>query len=171
MKKNLLTVLLMVLLIVNIVLTSITMYSVIGTNSKTAALVTNIAAVMNLERIETSGGSLSLVPLEDTVVYNIADSMTIPLKVEEDGSGAKYILFNIAFSLNTKHTDYKTYGEDIDAKASLIKDVVTSTVSVHTESECRDDFDGLKTEILKAVQGLFQSDFIFGVSINDVKYA
>ena len=49
MKKNLLSVLILALLVVNIVLTTIMMLSITKTNSKTAELVTNIATVMNLE--------------------------------------------------------------------------------------------------------------------------
>ena len=48
MKKNLLSVLILALLVVNIVLTTIMMLSITKTNSKTAELVTNIATVMNL---------------------------------------------------------------------------------------------------------------------------
>ena len=49
MKKNLLTIIVIALLIVNIVLTGIMMISMMGTNKKTADLVSDIAAVLNLE--------------------------------------------------------------------------------------------------------------------------
>ena len=44
------------------------------------------------------------------------------------------------------------------------------TVSAHTEDECREDMEGLKEEILKSVQDLFQSDFIYKVAISGVKF-
>ena len=43
MKKNLLSILILSLLVVNIVMTAIMLFSVIGTNKKTAAIVTDIA--------------------------------------------------------------------------------------------------------------------------------
>ena len=51
MKKNLLTILILALVIVNLTLTVITMISVTGTNKKTAALVDTIATVLNLELV------------------------------------------------------------------------------------------------------------------------
>lgn len=169
MKKNLLTVLIMALVIVNIVLTSVMMFSVMSTNRKTADLVMNIATAMNLELTIPGEEEKVIVSLEDTQVYAIEESLTIPLKSE--GSKTTYMMFKIAFSMNTKHDDYKTYGETIGERESLIKDAIRTVVMAHTESECRNDIEGLKTEILKAVQDLFQSDFIYNVAIDAVKFS
>ena len=49
MKKNLMTVLILALLIVNIALTGVMLVSIVGTNKKTAQLVDNITTAMNLE--------------------------------------------------------------------------------------------------------------------------
>ena len=170
MKKNLLTVLIFALLIVNLALTSVMMFSVMNTNAKMAALVSNIATVMNLELTDPGEKGTPVVSLADTQVYTIPNSMTIALKNEAAGDKQAYMMFNIAFSLNMKHDDYKTYGETIADRESLIKDAVSSVVMSHTESECHDDIEGLKAEILEAVQNLFQSDFIYNVAINDIKF-
>ena len=142
MKKNLMTVLILALLVVNIVLTSVMLVSIVGTNKKTAQ-----------------------------EVYNIADSMTIPLK-SEAGAKQDYIMFDVSLSINKKHKDYKTYGssDTLASYENLIKDAITATVSAHTEDECREDMEGLKEEILKSVQDLFQSDFIYKVAISGVKF-
>ena len=78
MKKNLLSVLILVLLIVNIALTTVMMLSVTGTNKKTAELVTSIATVLNLELYTPGGEAEADVPLEDTEAYDIEEIM-IPL--------------------------------------------------------------------------------------------
>ncbi len=168
MKKNLMTVLILALLIVNIILTAVTMFSVVTTNGKTARLVNNIATVLNLELTPVSGETEEEVALEDTAVYNIDGAMTIPL-TSTDGKD-HYIMFNISFSLNKKAPDYKTYGESMAEKESLIKDAISSVVSRHTVEECKADFEGLKKEILTAVQDLFGSDFIYKAAISEVKY-
>lgn len=172
MKKNLFTILILSLLVVNIVLNSITMISVTGTNRKTAQLVDNIATVMNLEL--TLPGEEKVkeeVSLADTAVYNFDGSMTMPLRTSENGEN-KYLMCEIALSMNTKHKDYKKYGESekLAEQESLIKDTITEVVSRHTEEECRADFDGLKEEVLQAVQNLFQSDFIYKIAINNIKF-
>ena len=154
MKKNLMTVLILALLIVNIVLTSVMLISIVGTNKKTAQLVDNITTAMNLELTVPGAESAANVSLTDTEVYNISDTMTIPLKCDP-GAKQDYIMFDVSLSINKKSKDYKT---------------ITATVSAHTEEECSEDMEGLKEEILKSIQDLFQSDFIYKVAISGVKF-
>lgn len=171
MKKNMLTVLILALLIVNLVLTSVLMVSVMGTNQKTSELVNNIATVMRLE-LTQPGEQGQEISLEDTAVYNLT-TMTIPLANDpsaQDGGVQRYIQFDAALSMNMNSDGYKTYGETIADRESLVKDAISSVVSAHTESECRADLEGLKAEILQAVQNLFQSDFIYQVAISEVKF-
>ena len=49
MKKNMLSILILALLIVNIVLTSVMMFSVVGASKKTSALIDDIASAINLD--------------------------------------------------------------------------------------------------------------------------
>jgi len=168
MKKNLFTVLILALLIVNIVLTGIMMVSVTSTNKKTAELVTNIATAMKLELTVPGTEEEEVISLADTEVYNFSGSMTIPLKTENDKQS--YIMFDVALSMNMKHEDYEIYKDTIADRETLIEDAITSVVGSYTQSECRADFEGLKAEILQAVQNLFQSDFIYSVAISEIKF-
>ena len=173
MKKNLLTIVILALLIVNIVLTGIMMFSVTNTNKKTAELVTNIATALNLElTVPGEEEETPVVSLADTQVLNLTGSLTVPLAVETMADGTqkqKYMMFNVTLSLNTKHEDYKTYSEKISDYEQLMKGAISDVVSKHTETEYRSDPEGLKKEMLQAVQDLFQSDFIYSIAISDVK--
>ena len=172
MKKNLLNVLILALLIVNIVLTSIMMFSVTSTNKKTAELVTNIATALNLELSVPGEEVKEVISLADTQVLNLTGTLTVPLAVEVTAEGEqkqKYMVFNVALSMNTKHEDYKTYSESITDYEQLIKSAISDVVASHTETEYRNDPEGIKAEMLEAVQNLFQSDFIYNVAISDVK--
>jgi len=179
MKRNLLSILILVLLIVNIALTAVMMFSVTSTNSKVADLVADISTAMNLEltnpggEVKTSPDSISIA---DTEVYSISSSMTMALAPETDADGKttqKYLVCNISFSENTKHEDYATYGgsDNMTAREELIKDAITSVVSTRTSADIQADtgYENLKADILTAVQELFQSDFIYKVSISEVK--
>lgn len=178
MKKNILSIIILALLIVNIVLTSVMMFNVTSTNKKVADLVGNIATVMNLELTVPGQETKEEISLKDTAFYAIASSMTMPLAPEVTAEGQTkeggYLVCNVSFSLNTKHKDYKTYGSDeaMAEQEGLIKDAINTIVSKHTASELRADpgLEGLKAEILESVQALFQSDFIYKVSISEVKY-
>ena len=170
MKKNLLTVLILALVLVNVILSAVMMFSVMSTNSKTAALVNQVATILNLELGEPGEERVSL---SDLSLWNLTmnnNRMIIPL-ASEDGE-AHYIGFEeVAFSLNTKAEGYKTYGEAVEAGTyeSIVKDVITETVSKYTLAECNTNFDMIKAEILKNVQDLFDQDFIHSVAISGIQ--
>ena len=176
MKKNLLSILILVLLIVNIALTAVMMISVTGVNKKTAELVTNIATVLNLELYNPGGVPVADVPLSETDVYDIA-GITVPLKmsVNEDGttsSKQNYFIFDLSLSQDMRHEDYKTYGgaDNLATRVSLIQDKVAQVVGSHTLEECQSNLDGIRDEILQEIQNLFDSNFIFKIGFSNMKY-
>lgn len=171
MKKNLLSIVILALLLVNIGLTAVMMISVTSTNNKTAALVTTIATVMNLELSDgtaADSGSTSI-SITDTEVYEVS-SMTIPLQNEVEGQKQVYMVCGISLMINTKHDDYETLNASVATNESIIKDAIRSVVSSKTETECRSNQEELKAEILQAIQELFGSDFIYGIAISDAKF-
>ena len=173
MKKNLISIIILALLIVNIVLTSIIMFSVTSASRKTAALVDNIASVLSLELSTGEEGEAAAesVPIENIEVYSLSEEMTIPLKVGEDGE-AHYCLVSISFSINTKSEDkgYKKYGSDLSGQESLIKGEINSVFGQYTLEEARASEDQIQEEILERVQKLYDSTFIFDVTLSDILY-
>lgn len=172
MKKNLISIIILALLIVNIVLSAIMIFSVVGTSRKTAALVDNIATALNLELTAGSDGEGETVnvPMSDTAIYNISEKMTLPLKVEADENGGEeqhYFITNVTLSMNTKADGYKDYGESIGDMESLIKAEITDVIQSCTLDEARNNQEQIKQDILNRVQKLFDSDFIFNVSFSD----
>jgi len=177
MKKNLLTIVILALLLVNIALTAVMMISVTTTNNKTANLVTTIATVMNLELTGGPGteetGGTPPPTLADTEIYAIPEA-TIPLQVEitEDGKEKQpYMVCEVSLQINKKHPDYKDMNPLVEGSLSMIKDAIRSVISSKTVDECRDNEEQLKAEILTKIQSLFGgSDFIYGVSFGEVKF-
>ncbi len=179
MKKNLLSIIILALLIVNIVLTTIMMISMMGTNKKTADLVSDIAAVLKLE-LGVSGEEEepTEIPMSQQQIWNLEGNMTIPLQSEQvvdsegkvTGSKDHYIQFTVSFALDTKGEGYKKYGENIANYESVVKDAINQVVSRHTIEECRNDFEAIREEILVAVKALFDKEFIYKVAINEIKF-
>lgn len=178
MKKNLISVVILALLIVNIVLTSIMMFSVMNTNKKTAGLVTNIASAINLE-LETETAeknTAETISMADIETYTIAD-MTIQLKpsVHEEETGevtseVHYVKTSIVLSMNMKNKDYKTYGADIANKEDLIKGEITEVLGQYTMEEASADMRVVADAILSHIQTLYDSDFIFDVTLSNPLY-
>lgn len=179
MKNNLLTIIILALLIVNIILSGIMMISFMGTNKKTADLVSDIAAVLNLELGVGEEEVEAEIPMSQQTPWALEGALTIPLQSEQvlDESGnvvsskEHYIMFNVSFSLYTKGDGYKDYGATFGDYETLIKDAINSTVSSHTIDECRNDFETVREEMLEAVRGLFdKNEFIYKIAISEIKY-
>ncbi len=172
MKKNLISIIILALLIINIVLTAIMMFSIISTNKKTASLVTNIAAAISLDLGTEEEEVKEVVSMEDTTTYTIAD-MTIPFKksqvTDADGNPQDvkdhFALISVTFSMNSKHKDYKNYGEDMTSREELIKGKIFEVVNQRTMEEAQADTEAIRLDILKKIQELFGSDFIFDATI------
>lgn len=174
MKKNLLSILILALLIVNIILNVIVMISVTSTNKKTAAVVGNIAKILNLELDKGEGEEeVAAVSMEDTDTYDIADKLTIPLRVEttEEGgdSTQHFLVVSVSLAMNKKDEGYETYGsaEAMAAKEGMIKGEITDVVSGYTLTQVQTDQDAVREEILGRLQTMFDSKFIYKVTFRD----
>ena len=166
MKRNLLSIIILALLVVNIVLSAIMMVSVSSSSKKTAELVADISAIIGLEIEGLPQSDIAAsVSMADTAVYNISEELTIPLKNGEDGK-THFAVGNVSLSMNSTHEDYKTYAETMVGREGLIKDIVFSVIGKYTMEEARENPEQIKAEILTKIQELFGSDFIFGVSFN-----
>lgn len=170
MKKNLISIVILALLIINIVLTAIMLFSVTGTNKKTAALVTDIASAINLE-LQTGTEeeeAAPAVPMENVITHDIAE-MTIPLQTGEDGK-AHFAMLSFTLSMDSKNKGYKTFGADIATRESLIKGEIIDVVGSYTVDSARENRHVIETEILTRIQKMFDSDFIFNVTISGEVY-
>ncbi len=167
MKKNLLSIVILSLLIVNIVMTAVMLFSVVGTNKRTAAIVTDIASILQLELEAGDGTDQAPVSLADTDVYEIPESMTILLRREEGDVKDRYAVVSVSLAINMTHPDYEQYG-DVSTKESLIKSEIVAVISSYTASEARLSQDIICDEILERIQELYGSDFIYKVSISEM---
>ena len=168
MKKNLVSILILALTIVNITLTLIMMFSVTGAAKNTSALVGDIASILSLElESDEVADSEVLVPIENIILHNIEEVMIIPLKKDEDGQ-SHFVQLRTSFMLNSEHDDYSKYEEVIVDKDPIIKDAIIEVFSSKTISQVTDEQTGIKNEILENVQNIFGSDFIFDISFSEI---
>ena len=169
MKKNLLSIVILALLIVNLVLTSVMMFSVMSTNKKTGAVVSDIAAVLNLELGAEGDGEdeAETVSMEDTVTHDIEDEMTILLTKGADDKD-HYAVVKVTLSMNINDEGYKTYGETIADKESLIKGEIADVIGGYTADEVQPRSEEIKSEILSRIQEMFDSKFIYKITFSEL---
>ncbi len=155
----------------NIVLTAVMMFSLVGADRKTATLVDAVSTALSLHTSSEEGSEAAAanIPMTDIEIYNIADKMTIPLKDSADGS-VHYAVVGVSFSINNKNDGYKTYGSDLSAQESLIKSEINAVFGQYSMEEAKVSQEEIKKEILAKVQGMYQSDFIFNVSFSEIVF-
>ena len=167
MKKNLISVLILALVLANVILTGILMFSIIPQTKKSNELINKVANAIHLEL--ESGLSMS-VPIDKVYVHNLADEFTCNLKKGEDGKD-HFALFKVGLSLNTDSKEYDEGAgiETLTSKETIIRDRINSIVSQYTIDEFNAEGNyAVKQQILKEMQSLFGIEFIVGVSFSSV---
>lgn len=169
MKKNLVSIIILALLVVNIILTSVMLFSVTGTMKKTASLIDGIAMALSLELGEDINNmeTATAVPMEKVVVYQIADEMTIPLAVGVDGK-EHFCMVSVSLSMNSEGEGYKDYGSTVGEKEDLIKGEIVSAIGRYTIEEAKADTDAIRKDILLRIQKMYGCDFIYDVVFREI---
>lgn len=170
MKKNLITVVILALVLVNLILTAILTISILPETKKANELITQVCTAINLELRSGSVTSDSMsVPIDKVATYDIGETMTINLKDSGDGK-THYATVGISLSMNTDNDDYKTLGtaEKLAERESLIKSEVNAVISGYTYEEFTANQQEVQSAILADLQRLFNSDFIVSVGFSTV---
>lgn len=148
MKKNMLSIVMMALLVVNIVLNVVLLFAVVPNASKTNNLIKKVASAVDLQIEEESDGSEDY-SIADLKSYTFtSDSLTITLKKNDDGKDHYAVITGISLSLNSKADDYDTISQYITNNEIKIKDKITSVFSKYTKDEAQSKVDSIKKEIL-----------------------
>lgn len=169
MRKNLISVIILALCIVNLVLNALMVFVFVPSAKKTDNLVTEIAAVLNLE-LEKKGedGTLNTnVDIKNAQNYTLTESTTINLK--SDGSGDNhYAMIGISISMDGKEKDYKDVSEKLAETESWVYDVTRSVVQEYTYAEMNDtEIQKLvKQEITKGLRDKYQTNCIYDVNFS-----
>lgn len=172
MKKNLVSIMILALMVVNVILTAIVMFSVMPSVKKTGTLVNNIATVLNIELSDKSPEDEENKPvaIADSMPVDLGDPLTITLKKGEGEEKAHYVLLSVTFYLNAKAEDYEAQNGLVETNKSLLKGIIFDVVGSHTMAEIQSDTEALKAEILAKVQDEFKSNCIYRIAFSSIMY-
>ena len=169
MKKNLISILILALMVVNLVLTAIMMFSVMGTAKKTGALVSNIASVLSIELTPSEekedDGTVSIVDAE----HVDTEEMLIALKKGSDDK-THFVQVVASVYMNKKHEDYETLNAAVSANVSIIQDIINRVFTQYTIEDAQSNTETIKAEILKQIQETYGSTFIYMVTFSKIMY-
>jgi flagellar FliL protein len=172
MKRNMLAIIILALLVINTVLTGIVMLSVMQTNQKTATVISDIAAALELEAGGGAGTSsgfarqASDITAAETANFEITD---IQISLAKTDSGQAAILqCSLNISMDTVNSDYATLGssESLAGATSKIKSIANEVVSQYNYDNISDNQAAIEREILYKVHDYFCSAFIYDISFS-----
>ena len=169
MKKNLITVIILALVLVNLVLTAVLTITIVPETKKANELITKVCNAIDLDlQAGDTAGNLS-VKIEDVASYEMAD-FNINLKDNGDGK-SHYAVLTITINMDSKHEDFASFGAgNLDAYQSLIKADVIKIIQNHTIDEMRNNTLEVQTEIVEDLQAMFGSTFIVNVGFSSAIY-
>ena len=167
MKKNLMSVIILAICIVNLVLNALMVFVLVPATKKTDNLVTEIAAVLHLELEKNADGTTAGPDLKNVQNYNLTDNTTVNLK--NDGTGTNhYAVIGISISMDGSSKDYEELSTKLGETESWVFDVTRNVVQEYTYAEINDAAiqDLIKQKIIEGLQEKYQTDCIYDVTFS-----
>lgn len=169
MKKNMLTVIILALCLVNTILSALIVFVVVPTSQRTDKLITQVASVINLE---LEGEGASKVDIASIEAYKVEEKKTMNLKMSENGKEHYAVMDYVSLSINMNSEDYARLQPLLETQNSAIMDIVDSVMSRYTYEEAINNREQMKEEILEELKRHFGSlDFIIGVTLGNLLFS
>lgn len=175
MKKNILTVVVIALCLINLALSAVVVFSLVPMANRTNDLITQVASVIQLELEDPKADSITAVPVADREALEPIggeDEVTVNLK-KDDPKSSHYAMYDtVTLTVNKAAKDYKTVTGLIATNNTYIMECVTTTLAQCTLDELQNDADRseLKKEIINKLNDYFDTSIICDVVVNNLKY-
>ena len=169
MKKNMLTVIILALCLVNTILSALMVFVVVPTSQKTDKLISQVASVINLE---LEGDTISKIDIANIETYKIEEGKTMNLKTSENGKEHYAVMDYVSLSINKASEDYARLQPLLETQNSAVMDIVDSVMSSYTYEDAINNREQMKEELLNSLKKHFgSSDFIIGVSLGNLLFS
>lgn len=162
MKKNLMTLIILALVVVNLILTAVMMFVTIPQTQKANEMIAKVCEAIDLELNSGAATGLSNLPVDRLETYDVAagESMTVNLK------GGGYALVSLCISVDNES---ETYAEKegvayLSSKESIIKGSIIEIVGNYTKEELSESRSSMEAELLKTLKKTFGADYVVGIS-------
>ena len=167
MKRNLISVLILALCVVNLILNAVLLFVCMPSATKTNRLIKEIASVLSLDlELEKKQDEIVQVDLQNVAYYNIEPQV---VNLKDDGSGkGHFVQVGIDLSLDKSKKDYKKLEPVLPEAEGVIYDEVRNIIQVYTYDQVSDPElqEQIKRDILKRLQEKFQTQCIYSVSFS-----
>lgn len=164
MKKNLITVIILALCVVNLILNIIIVFVCMPSAKKTNKLITDIADVLTLEL--EGDNTQPAVALENMATYSV-EAQVVNLK--DDGSGEKhYVQIGLTLGLDNSSEDYEQLTAALQDASGVVFDEARNVIQTYTYAEISEQAtqEKVKTQIMENLQKKYATNCIYSVSFS-----
>ena len=166
MKKNILTIVIIALALINLTLTAVLVFVVVPTSSRTDKLIQKVVNVLDLEL--ESKGQLESITIDDIQTYTIENKLTIALKAEPGDKIPRYAVLNVSLAMNTKSPEYTKLEAKVIEHENYIEEFITEEFSKYTRSNVEENKEAIKVAVLERIAEHFDSNFIISVTFGNM---
>lgn len=166
MKKNLITVIILAICVVNLILNVMLVFVCMPSAKKTNNLITEIASVLSLELESKGEEEQPTVKLDDIATYNVEAQL---INLKDDGSGKKHIVqVGLTLELDKSSRDYKALDKVLVDAEGAVFDEAHSIIHNYTYEEVSDQEIQyqIKKQILSSLQKKYATQCIYNVSFS-----
>ena len=166
MKKNIFSVIITALTVINVVLTAIMFFVMMPTFQKTNTLITKVASVLNLNIDDEDAAGDQDYDLKDVefTAITFTAQQTVNLAKSADGKDHYVLLDGFTIGVNKEADDYKSFKTDvITSYESTLTDIVRSVIQSHSIDEVSEEL--VKKEALEQIQERFDTKSIVSVTL------
>lgn len=167
MRKNILTIIILAMCLINIVLSAVLIFVMVPTANKSIALVNKVAQIIDLE-LESPDNAIANIGVSDIETYLVDERLTL-LLAKNDGEDHYAVLY-LSLSLNKTHEDYLELQPLISQYENNMKEIVSDEFAKYTIDEARAMKDKIREQVTIRIQELFQSDFVINVSFGNILF-
>jgi len=168
MKKNMLTVLVLILCIVNITLSAYIVFTVVPNAQRTDQLITRILQVIDLELESPLPENINNTYDIENIEKFVLDEMTCNLAPGADGKSHFAKITSASLTINNADEDYAKLNPKIEVLKDNISSIITTNISKYEFEKISlpDTKKEILDKILLDIQTLFNSKFIVDVTID-----
>ena len=163
MKKGMVNVLILALVLVNLILSIVLVFTFVPAIKKTSNLVDKVCQIVELDvNGDESDGKIAIEDLEyKSVTWGTSLEETQIYTLLSNGESIHHVKIGATLVINTKHADYKSKITTVSNAMGAINSVIGDVVSEYTYKNATTSKTEMEQRILKELQSMFNSDFIY----------
>lgn len=173
MKKNIFTIIIMALTLINVILTAVVLFSAVPAMNRTNNLIKKITEVVDLELESDEQAEDQTVSIKDRENHQFTSSagtLTINLKKSSNGKEHWAQLDSVYVTVNKAGEGYDDLVANLTDKESDVLTIVSDVIGSMDYETVSSNKDELKSQIVEKLQKHFESDCIIDVSFDNLRF-